>query len=93
MSMAWEVSNQDVENVLNGMVSRGEIAEFTDEQMEHWADCIDADEVEEAALYGDDMDEQVGLAENEILRQLRELFALRDPNEPSLAEDEGFFDD
>lgn len=92
MSMAWEVSNADVANVLDGMVSRGEIAPYNDDQLESWADQLDADAIEDAALYGCDMDEQVGYAENEILSQLRHMFALTKP-EPESDHDEEFFDD
>ena len=76
MSMAWEVTRDDVENVLsaNGIT----VAKFGGDEhdWDYWVDgcmdVIDCDEVERSALYGDDMDEQIDYANLSIYEQLVE---------------------
>lgn len=69
MSNAWETTSDDVANVLkkNGM-------DFEDELLEEIIDFqIDHELVEASALYGEDMDEQVKFAYEEIEAQLKKI--------------------
>lgn len=66
MSMAWEVTIEDVETVL----SRNNIVK-TEEEISEIHDGLDCDEVEECALSCTDFDEQVAAAFDEIERQLK----------------------
>jgi hypothetical protein len=72
VSLAWEVTIEDVQRVL---------AERLDTHMRSYSDelqaafdvvCGESDRVEKAALYGDCMDEQADLADAEIEQILRE---------------------
>lgn len=66
MSMAWEVTVDDVETVLkrNGIVK-------TEEEISDIHDGLDCDEVEEVVLSYTDFDDQVDAALDEIERQLK----------------------
>lgn len=66
MSLAWEVTTEDVKNVLDRNNVDVNDYEFLDTCM----DTIDGNAVEREALRGDDMLEQSDLAEQEIERQL-----------------------
>lgn len=68
MGMAFGISSDDV---LAVALKRG--VKMTDAQAEKWFDQLDADEVEEAALHGDDMDEQTEYAYQNIDEQLDAL--------------------
>ena len=65
MNTAFEVTVDDVENVLNKH-NLGHDAEEIHGSLDH-------DALEEAALWGDDMDEQTNYACQEIEKQLKEM--------------------
>lgn len=73
MGKAWEVTVEDVQNVLNrmGHVSTDSIAEMIFED-------LNFDHIEAAALWGSDLDEQTQRAYDEIRRQILE----RTPGDP-----------
>lgn len=73
MSMAFGISSDDV---LVVAARRG--TPITDEEAERWFEELDASLVEDAALYGNDMDEQTNYALDEIERQLVNLGYLQD---------------
>lgn len=66
MSMAWEVTVDDVETVLerNGIKK-------TEQEISEIHDGLDCDEVEEVVLSYTDFDDQVDAALDEIERQLK----------------------
>lgn len=66
MSMAWEVTVEDVEIVLerNGIIK-------TEEEISEIHDGLDCDEVEDVVLSYTDFDEQCDAALDEIERQLK----------------------
>lgn len=72
MSMAFGISEEDILAVAANAGQPMPEAKASDV-----FDQIDADEVEKAALYFDDMDEQTGAAHEEIRRQLVELGHLK----------------
>lgn len=69
MSMAFEITQEDVENVLqqHGVA-------FTEQEAQELFDELDHGSVEQAALYGNDMDEQTNYAYVEIWNQLSSRF-------------------
>jgi hypothetical protein len=67
LSFAWEVT---VDDVLIGLERKR--INVTWEQADKIHDMIDLDEMEEAALRGDDMDEQTELALEEFYNQIFE---------------------
>lgn len=67
MSMAWETTIDDVMNVFT---EDGE--KITREKAEEVLNNLDHDRIEKAALYGDDMLEQVKYAKIEIQKQIVE---------------------
>ena len=72
MSMAWETTTEDVLNVLeqNGVTVYVDMEEGKIEEIHS---ALDMDAIEKAALYGDDMDDQIKYAYCEIQTQLVEL--------------------
>lgn len=71
----WEVTREDVENVLNANNVNSSMAPNTnewDEFVDECFDIIDKDLVTKEALYGDDMDEQIDYANLSIYEQLVE---------------------
>lgn len=74
-NQAYEATQDDVENVLRSNETIHEIA--NDQAWEKLAEKafkdLDFDLIEQAALYGDDLDEQTDYANDEIARQLREM--------------------
>jgi hypothetical protein len=67
MNTAFEVTVDDVENVLNKHKLELELdADTIHGELDH-------DALEEAALWGDDMDEQTNYACQEIEKQLKEM--------------------
>ena len=72
MSCAWEVSIEDVQLVLSQRL--GIDLSLDDPELEEAFDSVasDSGRVEKAALYGDEMDEQIGYADDEIEAILRE---------------------
>jgi hypothetical protein len=73
MGMAFGISEDDV---LAVALNAGQ--PMTEAKASEAFDQIDGDEVEEAALYFDDMDEQTGAAHEEIRRQLIGLGYLKE---------------
>jgi len=67
MSLAWETTEEDVQNVLTRMGRSDLDAEVVHGSLDHGA-------IEKAALRGDGMDEQTDGAHEEIKRQIREIF-------------------
>lgn len=67
MSNAWETTNDDVKIVLD----RHNV-KVSEERLNEIGDMLNMDEIESAALYGDDMDEQTERAYEEIEKQLKE---------------------
>ena len=65
---AWEITSEDIIIVLSNMGYE----EPSERQVEAALDVVDADKVERAALYGDDMSDQVDMANIEIEEQLIE---------------------
>ena len=74
-SLAFEVTTQDVVNVLRS--NRGRFITSNGKSTEAVAneafEDLDVDLIVQAALFGDDMDEQVDFAYDEIARQLTEM--------------------
>ena len=66
MSNAWETTEEDVENVIHSRFK------FDPEsvKIDYIHDRLDFDRIEQAALFGDDMEDQYELAANEIERQI-----------------------
>ena len=69
MSMAWETTTEDIEQVLENEGFDGNII---DEFLDNLHSNIDHERVEEAALYGDEMEEQTDYAYSNIRDQLVE---------------------
>lgn len=65
---AFEITAEDVMNVCSGL---GKDIEF--DEAERLLDELDRVKVTEAALHGDDMEQQTVYAHEEIERQLKEL--------------------
>jgi len=89
MSQAFEITPDDVANVLaSNVLSRGLDA---GETLEHLAaelmTDLDFAAIEDAALYGDDIEEQTDYAHDEIARQLRQAGVLKtssgEPHRPA----------
>ena len=73
MSNAWETTVDDIVNVLHDAGVHVE-AEMSLERLEEICDFqIDHELVEASALYGQDMDEQVKFAYEEINAQLKKI--------------------
>lgn len=75
MSTAFGVTEQDIQNVLAAnQLSSNCVNGRTIEQLakEYFPD-LDFQLIEDAALAGDSMDEQIDYANDEIARQLREI--------------------
>lgn len=73
-NLAFQISEEDVENVLRSnweAVSNTNGKSFEDMSIELLA-RLDLDLVEQAALMGDDIDQQTDYAHDEITRQLRQ---------------------
>jgi hypothetical protein len=72
MSLAFEITTEDVQNVLNahGIPS-------TYEQAEEKLNALDTDAIEKAALYGDDLDLQTEYALQEVEKQLKAAGVIR----------------
>lgn len=78
MSMAFEVTEQDLQNVLaSNQLSAGSVNGRTIERLaKDYLPELDFQLIEEAALSGDSMDEQIDYANDEIARQLHEIGVL-----------------
>jgi len=74
MSMAWKVTREDVENVLNEngvtVVTCDHDEERYDVFVDECYELIDTDKVEHDVLYGNDMSAQVDYANLSIYEQL-----------------------
>ncbi len=73
MGLAWEVTAEDVNTALNQM---GNISQFNEEREELCDEILiflDDEEVESAALYGNDIDTQSNYAIEEIKKQIKDL--------------------
>ena len=68
MGMAFGISSDDVL-----LVAHRTGLNVSDEQAQEWFDGLDHDAVEKSALYGQDMDQQIDYALDEIQRQLEDL--------------------
>ena len=65
MSNAWETTSEDVENAL------GQVGIIVDEdKSEELHEKLDMEAIEEAAFWGDEMEEQTNYAYEEIVKQL-----------------------
>ena len=69
MSLAWEVSSEDIVNV---MTDHGVQIELDDPRLENIISSLDHNKIEQAALFGDDIDEQTEFANENIKEQLLE---------------------
>ena len=72
MSLAWETTREDVHTVLTQRL--GLDVDLERQEVETAFDLVaeEVDRIEDAALRGDDMDEQTDLAHDEIEAILRE---------------------
>jgi len=68
MGFAFEITNEDISTAADQLG-----VALTDTGADYFADQIDADEVEENALRGEDMDEQTQYAIQDIKDQLADL--------------------
>ena len=66
MSMAWETTEEDIANVVENEF--GVDPDIV--KLDHVSSLLNHDAIEKAALYGDEMDEQVNLAYKEMKNQL-----------------------
>lgn len=66
MSFGFEVTNDDIEQTLESITG----TKPTPERVEEVADLIDVDEVEKAAMYGNDLDTQTTYALENIREQI-----------------------
>ena len=65
MSNAWETTSEDVENALK------QVGIIVDEdKSEELHEKLDMEAIEEAAFWGDEMEEQTNYAYEEIVKQL-----------------------
>lgn len=69
MSLAFEVTLEDVKNVLMNSMDK-----YSEDEIENMLESLDFNSIEEAALSSIDFDEQVDNAYSEIKSQLTELF-------------------
>lgn len=69
MSFAFEVTLEDVKNVLMNSMDK-----YSEDEIENMFESLDFHSIEEAALSSIDFDEQVDNAYSEIKSQLTELF-------------------
>jgi hypothetical protein len=79
MSQAFEVTAQDVANVLHSNEIDKEMrnGRTLDELAETFFDELNFFEIEKAALFGNSLDEQTDYANDEIARQLRDQGILK----------------
>jgi hypothetical protein len=74
-SFAYQATEEDVQNVLSSNVL--DVANTMGKSFESIASEVfgdlDFELIEQAALYGDDLDEQTDYANDEITRQLRDM--------------------
>ena len=68
MSLAWETTIDDVRVVLKQIGKKA-----TPKQVKAIYDDLDADEIESAALHGDEISEQTDYAFKEIHRQIKAM--------------------
>lgn len=68
MGMAFEITEDDVENVMSKHLKN-----VSQKMVENAFEEIDHGRVERSALYGNDMDEQTSFALQDIEHQLQEL--------------------
>jgi len=68
MSNAWEVTTEDVKNVLSQMSQNA-----TDQEVEQIHNGLDMKEIERSALEGNDMEKQTEYAYVKIRRQIKDL--------------------
>lgn len=71
MSMAWEVTDEDIETVLERLG-----ASHGPEHIEEARDALDCEAVEKAALYGNSMNEQIEYAYDEMAAQFKEWLGI-----------------
>lgn len=69
MSFAFEVTLEDVKNVLMNSMDK-----YSEDEIENMFESLDFNSIEEASLSSIDFDEQVDNAYSEIKSQLTELF-------------------
>lgn len=67
MSNAWETTPDDILNVIHDMGKKA-----GPDKVHEILDNLDQFKIEDAALYGDDMDEQTNYAYEEIKKQITE---------------------
>ena len=68
MTTAFEISSQDIQNVLSTRFDENVSDEMAESIFDNY---IEPDDVESAALHGNEMDEQTALAYKEIESQIR----------------------
>lgn len=90
-NLAYQATEEDVENVLRS--NSLAVANTNGKSFESIATevfgSLDFDLIEQAALFGDNLDEQTGYANDEIARQLREMGIL-EPLKQATAESPGY---
>ena len=78
LNFAYQATEEDVENVLHS--NSLAVANTTGKSFESIANEVfgnlDFDLIEQAALFGDDLNEQTDYAHDEITRQIREMGVL-----------------
>lgn len=75
MNLAYQATEEDVENVLrsNSLTVANTMGKTFEAIANEVFGNLDFDRIEQAALFGDDMEEQCDYANDEIARQLREM--------------------
>ena len=71
MSHAWETTAEDILNVFRKMGHEG-----SEKQAKNIHNKLDHDRIEQAALCGNETDEQVAYAYADIEEQIKELFGI-----------------
>ncbi len=81
---AYEAKEEDVENVLrsNSLAVANTNGKSFESMANELCEQLDFDLIEQAALAGDELDEQTDYANDEIARQLREMGVL-EPLKPA----------
>lgn len=87
-NLAYEATEEDVAGVLasNALQVANSNGKSFDAMAAELLPTLDMELIEQAALYGDSLDEQTSYANDEIARQLREQGVLEQPRMPAAAE-------
>lgn len=76
MNAAFQISEEDVLNVLASNVLAGERPADMGLYASSLFEELDLDKIEQAAMFGDDLDQQTDFAYDEITQQLRDAGVL-----------------